>query len=380
VSIPSLLKGANYIWKTLKQRYMPEMHRPSKKTVVSLWPLNRAENRFIGRFSEAISEQGYIVRDFQWSSLGLERTNFVFLHWPDDFFVNKGRFGIPKSFFKLAIIQIARILWGAKFIWVAHNAVPHDAAKSTSARTQRFLRSLDGIVFLSEYSRSLINRLYPEIRNCNALVTVHGHYRGATATRETPSTVPTGDIKLVHFGQIRPYKNLEVLVDVVSSISSGIHLLVAGIAIDRSLCAAIQERSRPVTHIKLDFRDAPIGDAELEAIVDSADAVVLPYKNVLNSGAALLSLSRNRPVLAPNMGSLPELQDAVGSDWVYLYDGEFSRQVLLDFREWMLKTKRVGVAPLDAYEWSRIGQALHDFIEVMRGQMAGVRERMSILR
>jgi beta-1,4-mannosyltransferase len=352
---------------------MPEMHTQSKqtkKTIVSLWPLDVPENRFIGMFSEAISKQGYIVRDFQWSSLGLERTNFVFLHWPDEFFVNKGRFGIPKSFFKLAIIQIARMLWGAKFIWVAHNAMPHDAASSTSARIRRFLRSLDGIVFLSEYSRGLINSLYPEIGKCNALVIVHGHYRDAAATPETPSTTPTGDIKLVHFGKIRPYKNLEVLVDVVSSISSGFQLLVAGIATDRSLCAAIQERSQPVPHIRLDFRDAPIGDAELEAIIDSADAVVLPYKNVLNSGSALLSLSRNRPVLAPNMGSLPELRDAVGSDWVYLYDGEFSRQVLVDFRERMLKTKRASVAPLDAYEWSRIGQALHDFIEGMRGRVA----------
>jgi len=97
--------------------------------------------------------------------------------------------------------------------------------------------------------------------------------------------------------------------------------------------------------------------------VDSADAIVLPYKQILNSGSALLALSRNRPVLAPRMGSFPELQEKVGTEWVYLYDGDFNQQVLVDFMKWMRETKRAEIAPLDAYEWSRVGRDLREFIE-----------------
>ena len=110
----------------------------------------------------------------------------------------------------------------------------------------------------------------------------------------------------------------------------------------------------------------PSSDAKFEAIVDSADAVVLPYRNILNSGAALFALSRNRPVLAPNIGSLPELRETVGSDWIYLYHGEFNQCVLIDFIAWMRRTKRSEVAPLDSYAWSRIGRDLGEFIELIR--------------
>jgi beta-1,4-mannosyltransferase len=94
--------------------------------------------------------------------------------------------------------------------------------------------------------------------------------------------------------------------------------------------------------------------------------VVLPYRNILNSSAAIFALSRNRPVLAPNIGSLPELRETVGSDWIYLYHGEFNRCVLIDFIAWMRSAKRGEAAPLDSYAWSRIGRDLRQFIELIR--------------
>jgi beta-1,4-mannosyltransferase len=339
-----------------------------ERYIVSLLPLKTRANRFVSSFSQALCDQGYVVREFNWHSLGLSRTDIVILHWPDEFFAVDRKIAVFKVFIKLTILQITKSLWNAKVIWVAHNATPHGTVRSQSFLTRWFLRSLGGVIFLSGYSRDFIKGLYPEIRNCNALVTVHGHYRDGVATPATPPTEPCGDIRLVHFGQIRPYKNIELLVEVVSSTSSGFQLVVAGIKTDQSLCAAITKNSTPVPHVKLEFRDSPFSDMELEAIIDRGDAVVLPYKHILTSGAALLALSRNRPVLAPNMGSLPELRDAVGHDWVYLYDGDFSQQILVDFREWMLRGKRTCFAPLDAYDFDRVGRDLRDFIEALKGR------------
>lgn len=135
---------------------------------------------------------------------------------------------------------------------------------------------------------------------------------------------------------------------------------------DRSLRSALLARAAQTQHITLDLRDAPISDAKFEAIVDSAHAVGLPYRDILNSGTALFALSRNRPVLAPNIGSLPELRETVGSHWIYLYHGEFNQRVLVDFIAWMRRTKRDEVAPLDSYAWTRIGRDLGEFIEMIR--------------
>ena len=54
----------------------------------------------------------------------------------------------------------------------------------------------------------------------------------------------------------------------------------------------------------------------------------MPYRKVLTSGAAMLSLSLNCPVIAPDVGVLPEIiSDEVGtlfSDYDELYDIMYS--------------------------------------------------------
>jgi beta-1,4-mannosyltransferase len=343
-----------------------QKHNPCfRKGVVSLAPLNSPQNKYVDLFSKAISDQKYITRPFRWRPTTLCQTNVAILHWPDEFFTTEGNWATIKSIFKLAAIRLSKCLWRTRFIWVAHNAVPHEPKKSVPRLTRWFLRSVDGIIFLSAYSRALIADLYPESRGRNSLVTVLGHYRDSAVTPVTVSPIPVGDVKLVYVGHVRRYKNLEVLVDVAARVS-GLELLVYGVVLDRALGDALLARAKGSRHITLDLRDKPIDDAKFEGIVDSGDAVVLPYRNILNSSAALFALSRNRPVLAPNIGSLPELRETVGSDWIYLYDGEFNQDVLVDFLAWMRITKRRQVAPLDSYAWSRISQDLGDFIELIR--------------
>jgi beta-1,4-mannosyltransferase len=335
------------------------------KGVISVSPLTSPLNRYVDLFAKTISEQNYIIREFRWQPRILWQTNVAILHWPDEFFLVNGRAATIKSIVKLAVIWLSKYLWRTRFIWVAHNAAPHDFKKSVPRVTRWFLRSVDGIIFLSAYSRDLVGALYPEIRGRHSLLTVHGHYRDVAVTPLTASPTPKGKVKLVHIGLIRPYKNLELLVDVVAGVP-GLQLLISGMAMDRSLGEALLARAKQVQHITLDLRDGPIEEANLEAIVDSADAIVLPYRKILNSGAALFALSRNRPVLAPKIGSLPELREAVGPEWIYLYDGELNEGVLVDFVAWMRETKRDEIAPLDSYAWSRIGRDLAEFVELIR--------------
>ena len=67
----------------------------------------------------------------------------------------------------------------------------------------------------------------------------------------------------------------------------------------------------------------------------------------MNSGAALLSLSFDCPVLAPNQGSLAELADCVGTAWLQLYDGELTADILRDAVQWGVLDHRPDRAPLE---------------------------------
>jgi hypothetical protein len=93
--------------------------------------------------------------------------------------------------------------------------------------------------------------------------------------------------------------------------------------------------------------------------------VVLPYRKILNSGAALHALARNKPVLAPRTGSLPELQQEVGEEWVRLFDGEIAREHIEAF----LAALPLLTAPrpdLSAFEWTKVGADVTQFLHSLR--------------
>jgi hypothetical protein len=62
--------------------------------------------------------------------------------------------------------------------------------------------------------------------------------------------------------------------------------------------------------------------------VNAADIVVQPYRDVLNSGSVLLSLSFYRPVLVPAKGSMTELKGFFGDSWVKCYDNTLNSDIL----------------------------------------------------
>ncbi len=51
--------------------------------------------------------------------------------------------------------------------------------------------------------------------------------------------------------------------------------------------------------------------------MNAADVVVLPYRDILTSGNALLAMSFGRPVIIPRLGCVMELLDDRGA---FLYD------------------------------------------------------------
>ncbi len=60
-----------------------------------------------------------------------------------------------------------------------------------------------------------------------------------------------------------------------------------------------------------------IPDDQMQVYLRAADAVVLPYRDVLSSGSAILAMTFGQPVIAPAIGCLPE---SLGSEGTILYD------------------------------------------------------------
>ena len=106
--------------------------------------------------------------------------------------------------------------------------------------------------------------------------------------------------------------------------------------------------------IHLHLRHVPT--EEVQTFFGAADLVALPYREILNSGTALLALSFNRPVLVPSKGAMAELQALVGSDWVRTYEGELTTGNLRQPCNGLNRRIDPELRPSIALDWNRVGE------------------------
>jgi glycosyltransferase involved in cell wall biosynthesis len=106
------------------------------------------------------------------------------------------------------------------------------------------------------------------------------------------------------FGHVRPFKGLDIAVRAWRLLESDVTLVVAGEAWwkgeeeYRALAAGL-------TNVRFDFRFIP--DAEIATYFAACDVVLAPYRIEAQSGVALTAFHFARPVIATNVGGLPEI-------------------------------------------------------------------------
>ena len=118
---------------------------------------------------------------------------------------------------------------------------------------------------------------------------------------------------ILFFGRITPYKGLEVLVEAFQKgLPSGdnYRLMIAGRpeeATEASYWFPIREAlQEDVQKGRVLLRAAHIPDEETELYFKAADVVVLPYRDIYQSGILFLGYSFGLPALAANVGSLKD--------------------------------------------------------------------------
>lgn len=334
-------------------------------TRISISPSYLPSNEFAANFSAAVKSAGFEVFNARWSRLQLLRAKVAVLHWPNSFFdprhVRYGESNLRK-------MKMAKRL-GTKFVWVAHNAVPHEAA-SASDVAQRFIDQLDGIIHLSEYGKELLASHYAICPKKMDLVTSLGAYNTIKSPMQHLPPNRDRPIRVLNLGLIKAYKNIEALISAASTLGSGeIEAKIIGKVIDKNYADTLVKSGVP--NVRISALDDLMGSEELESIVDESDLVVLPFSRILNSGSVLFALGRNRPVLAPNSGSLPEVRSRVGQEWLYLYDGELTPDVLRAALCWLRETQRGDAPDLSTFDWNRIGRDIGGFLNNLTTRRTG---------
>jgi glycosyltransferase involved in cell wall biosynthesis len=217
-----------------------------------------------------------------------------------------------RSLLFLALLTALR-LRGVGLVWTAHNLEPHELHHPAwGFLVYRLVaRWSDAVIAHSQAARGLLEARYGPLAHCEVIphgsyVGLYGPLRERAASRAALSLASDGPV-LLNIGTLRPYKNIEQLIDVFATLPPDTRgtLLIAGAAKSEAYAAELRRRAAAVPGVEL--RATYIPDEELPIYLAAADVIVLPYRSLLTSGILLWTLSYARPVVAPGFGPVREL-------------------------------------------------------------------------
>lgn len=314
------------------------------RVLLSVPPPRPTTNPYIVMLAEALrSIEGIEVMHFDWRVALTGDYDVLHVHWPET--LTRGS-RLPRTALRhsASAALVARLrMRGTPVVRTLHNIDPHEPPPPI---TRRILNALDGLTVAT----ISLNPATPPLRGLPNVVIPHGHYR--TWFAQYPAA-PSRAGTMVSFGAIRPYKNLPELVAVVRGMPDpDLRLDIAGPAPDpvlvQSLSSQVGDDSR--IHLRPQF----IEDGELVAMVTGCQVVVLPYREMHNSGAALAALSLGRPVLVPANEVTEDLATEVGPGWVHRYTGHLTAEAV---RAALADRRPEGALPdLRARDWHQAGE------------------------
>jgi len=185
-------------------------------------------------------------------------------------------------------------------VLTAHDVLPREPRPGQVAATRRLLRRMDAVVVHSSHGEARLRELGVE----RVHVIPHGAFehlaRNPGRVGLPPDLAEVEKPVVLCFGLMRPYKGIDVLLEAWRGIEAAELWLVGMPRMDidtlvRSSPPGVRWVPRFVT------------DAEIPAFFRRADLVVLPYREIDQSGVLYTALAFGKPLVLTEVGGFPEV-------------------------------------------------------------------------
>lgn len=304
---------------------------------VLAWPAFKNPGPYNRLLYKSMQELGATVEDFSTWRVLSRRYDIVHFHWPE-YCVN-GRGRIASLFWSCALF--GAICWvrirGGRVFWTVHNLQSHFQQHPAIERYfwRMFTRLLNAYIGLTHAGVERARERHPALHKIPGFVIPHGNircaYPGVEISREEARLrlrICRSAKVVGFFGCVERYKGVIELVETFAALKDPRAVLVVA---GKSYLPP-QERKRIEEIAACDprilLRLEHIPEAEVTSYIRAADLLVLPFREILNSGSAVLALSLDRPVLVPTKGAMRELQQFAGAEWVRLFSGDLTSETL----------------------------------------------------
>ena len=197
-------------------------------------------------------------------------------------------------------------------VLTAHDVIPREPRPGQIAATRRLVNRMDAVVVHSEHGAA---RLRDELGLAPERIRVIPHGAFDYLTRQSderplpPELAAVEGPVVLFFGLLRPYKGIDVLLEAFGRVE-GAELWVVGMP--RMPVEPLREAAaRAGATVR--FVPRFITDPEIPAYFRRADVVVLPYREIDQSGVLYTALAFGKPMVLTSVGGFTELAQEHGA-------------------------------------------------------------------
>lgn len=206
---------------------------------------------------------------------------------------------------------------GHKIVWTVHNVMPHETVwvEQDKKIHQMMADAADALHVMASDSATLTAPYYT-LDERKMFVVPHPTYEGAQpdeisrAEARTQLQIGEEEFVFLSFGAIMEYKGYDRLMAAYDQLrgktAKKTRLIIAGLPSDKALVEQIAAWGAGKPDVILDM--TPVPHDKLQVYFRSADISVCPYRRTMNSGAAMMAVTFDLPVLGPNSGGFLDIE------------------------------------------------------------------------
>jgi beta-1,4-mannosyltransferase len=304
-------------------------------------------------------------------AVGMDRRpDILHLHWIHPFLLSENRVkNVMRTCRFVTEILVVKLL-GIRIVWTIHNLTGHERPSPWLEMSCRrlFARLSDRLIVHCPAAREAVVQAYHLSGRSRQKIHVipHGHYLKSYENRigreEAKARLGLGksEVTFLYFGQIRPYKGVFQLIERFQKLEScEVRLLLAGKPLNETIRAEVVRRCESDGRIQTHLQFIP--DDDIQVYMNAADVVVLPYRDVLTSGAVILAMSFGRPVIAPSVGCIADVLDDEGG---FMYSASDPQGLIKAMRGALdanlIRMGNHNRRVAERLEWDEIGQETYE--------------------
>lgn len=206
----------------------------------------------------------------------------------------------------------------ARILFLCHNIIPHEGHPGDRWLTRRGLRHADHYIVLSDAVEQQLLTLFPRASFARVAHPLYAFFPRTWSREEARRELGVGEERVVlFFGYVRRYKGLSVLLEAMAAARPrmAMKLIVAG-EIYGDKTDYTEQIDRLGINDLVQLLDTYIPNEQVGLYYAAADVVALPYLSATQSGIVQVCYHFDKPVVASDVGGLPEVVEDGGSGFI----------------------------------------------------------------